>query len=244
MPRGCTALRKATKPPHSPARDLSQPGSGLSIRPRNETLAIPIPGGVRECGNARHPIAPSDDFAGRPPALPVHIIHMENTVMAITSMEDLLVHELRDLYNAEKQLIKALPSMAEAASDEGLVAALESHLVQTEEQARRLELCFDALGVAVKGKKCAAMEGLIEEATDVMEDCEDDNVRDAAIIGAAQRVEHYEISAYGTARAFARRMGDEEAARLLDTTLEEESQTDEKLNRIAEKVINAQAARA
>lgn len=161
--------------------------------------------------------------------------------MAITSMEDLLVHELRDLYNAEKQLIKALPSMAEAASDEGLVAALESHLVQTEEQARRLELCFDALGVAVKGKKCAAMEGLIEEATGVMEDCEDDNVRDAAIIGAAQRVEHYEISAYGTARAFAEELGHDEVVEFLTATLEEEAAADELLTTLAESRVNAAA---
>src|SRR5688572_18565687 len=120
--------------------------------------------------------------------------------MAIESMDDLLVHELRDLYNAEKQLLQALPKMAEKATDEELVTALERHLSQTEEQVSRLDECFGILGVSSRGKKCAGMEGLIEEATELMEECDDDDIRDAAIIGAAQRVEHYEMSAYGTAR--------------------------------------------
>jgi ferritin-like metal-binding protein YciE len=161
--------------------------------------------------------------------------------MAIESMEDLLVHELRDLYNAEKQLLQALPKMAEKATDEELVTALERHLSQTEEQVSRLDECFGILGVSSRGKKCAGMEGLIEEATDLMEECDDDNVRDAAIIGAAQRVEHYEMSAYGTARAFAQELGHDEIVELLTTTLDEEADADELLSRIAESRVNVEA---
>src|SRR5690606_18904572 len=142
-------------------------------------------------------------------------------IMAIETMEDLLVHELRDLYNAEKQLVQALPKMAKAATDEELMSAIENHLAETEEQVSRLEQCFESLGVSSRGKKCAGMEGLIEEANDVMGECEDDDVRDAAIIGAAQRVEHYEISAYGTARAFAEELGHDDIVELLTATLEE-----------------------
>lgn len=161
--------------------------------------------------------------------------------MAIETMDDLLVHELRDLYNAEKQLVQALPKMAKAATDEELVTAIENHLSQTQEQVARLEQCFESLGVSSRGKKCAGMEGLIEEATDVMEECEEDSVRDAAIIGAAQRVEHYEISAYGTARAFAEELGHDEIVELLTTTLEEEASADELLTKIAESRVNTEA---
>lgn len=156
-------------------------------------------------------------------------------------MEDLLVHELRDMLNAERQLIKALPKMANAATSPELIEALESHFDETEGQVDRLEKCLTQLGQSTRGKKCAGMEGLIEEAEDLMDECEDDAVLDAAIIASAQRVEHYEISAYGTARAFAMQLGHREVVELLSATLDEESAANEKLTAIAESGINAEA---
>jgi ferritin-like metal-binding protein YciE len=161
--------------------------------------------------------------------------------MPLTTLEDLLVHELRDLLNAEKQLLKALPRMAKAATNEALADALATHLAETEEQVERLNECFAHLGLAARGKKCAGMEGLIKEGTEVLAECEDDEVADAAIIASAQRIEHYEISAYGTARAFALRLGHEEIAELLNETLEEESAADETLSSIAEIEVNSAA---
>jgi ferritin-like metal-binding protein YciE len=164
--------------------------------------------------------------------------------MSIETMEDLLVHELRDLYNAEQQLLRALPKMVEAATTPELVQALQNHLNQTEAQVNRLEECFSTLGVSSKGKKCAGMEGLLEEADDLIGEVEDEVVRDAAIIGAAQRVEHYEISAYGTARAFAKELGQDEVVGLLTTTIEEEAAADEVLSAIAEGRVNMEAEEA
>lgn len=161
--------------------------------------------------------------------------------MALETMEDLLVHELRDLLNAEKQLVKGLPKMAKAATDENLVQALEGHLEETKEHVARLEKCFDHLGMAARGKKCAGMEGLLSEATDIVDECEDDDVCNAAIIGAAQRVEHYEIAAYGTARAYAKQLGMNDIASLLEETLNEESAANEVLTDIAEGRVNASA---
>jgi ferritin-like metal-binding protein YciE len=161
--------------------------------------------------------------------------------MSIETMEDLLVHELRDLYNAEQQLLRALPKMVEAATTPELVQALQNHLNQTEAQVNRLEECFSTLGVSSKGKKCAGMEGLLEEADDLIGEVEDEVLRDAAIIGAAQRVEHYEISAYGTARAFAKELGQDEVVGLLTTTIEEEAAADEVLSAIAEGRVNMEA---
>jgi len=161
--------------------------------------------------------------------------------MAIETMEDLLVHELRDLLNAERQLVKALPKMANAAVSPELAEAFQDHLAETETQVARLEECLTIMGQATRGKKCAGMEGLIEEAEDIVDEVEDDAVLDAAIIGAAQRVEHYEIAAYGTARAFAIQLGLNEVADLLSTTLEEESAANEKLTAIAEAGVNAEA---
>jgi ferritin-like metal-binding protein YciE len=164
--------------------------------------------------------------------------------MSIETMEDLLVHELRDLYNAEQQLLRALPKMVEAATTPELVQALQNHLNQTEAQVNRLEECFSTLGVSSKGKKCAGMEGLLEEADDLIGEVEDEVLRDAAIIGAAQRVEHYEISAYGTARAFAKELGQDEVVGLLTTTIEEEAAADEVLSAIAEGRVNMEADEA
>ena len=156
------------------------------------------------------------------------------------SFKKLYVDELKDLYSAENQLVKALPKMAKAASSEDLREGFEEHLQQTKGQVQRLETIFQSLNESPKGKKCAAMEGLIQEGSEVMEEDLEDAVLDAALIGAAQRVEHYEIAAYGTVCEFARILGETEHASLLEETLDEEKRTDEKLTKLA-KEINAQA---
>jgi ferritin-like metal-binding protein YciE len=156
------------------------------------------------------------------------------------SLKKLYVEELKDLYSAESQLVKALPKMAKAASSDDLRQGFEEHLEQTKGHVQRLEKVFQALEETPKGKKCKGMEGLIAEGADVMEEDFEGNLMDAALIGAAQRVEHYEIAAYGTVRAFAKELGQTEQASLLTETLEEEKETDEKLTELAQQ-INAQA---
>jgi ferritin-like metal-binding protein YciE len=159
----------------------------------------------------------------------------------IKSLHDLFVHELRDLYSAEKQLLKALPKMAKAANHEELKEGFEEHLGQTEEHVSRLEEIFEKLGVSSRGEKCAAMEGLIEEGKKILEEEMPENVLDAALIAAAQRIEHYEIAGYGTAKTFAEILGEDEAVDLLEQTLDEEKETDVKLTELAESTINADA---
>jgi ferritin-like metal-binding protein YciE len=162
---------------------------------------------------------------------------------SIDSMNALLVDELRDIYDAEKRLTKAIPKMAKKAENEELRSALEEHLQETQGQIARLEEAFEHLGEKAKGKPCAGMRGIIEEGEEHMsEDYEDDDLRDAVIIGSAQRVEHYEIAAYGTAIAHARLLEQEEIVRLLEETLEEEKATDARLTEIAESVVNLEAA--
>jgi len=161
--------------------------------------------------------------------------------MALETMEDLLVHELRDLYSAEKQLTKALPRLAKAATNDALIQALSNHLVETKHHVSRLEECFELLGASSRGKKCVGMEGLIKEGVEVLSEADDESVCDAAIISQAQRAEHYEISAYGSARAFALRVGQDEVADILSATLEEESAADELLSTIAEAQVNIEA---
>ena len=161
--------------------------------------------------------------------------------MQMEDLQDLFVEELRDLYNAENQLIKALPRMAKAASSDELKEAFEQHLEQTRTHAQRIEQICDRLGAKPKGKKCKGMEGLIEEGKEMMKEAEDE-VLDAALISAAQRVEHYEIAGYGTVRAYAKLLGDEESARILQQTLDEEGQTDKLLTQLAESSINVEAA--
>ena len=157
--------------------------------------------------------------------------------MALESLNDLFVEQLRDLYDAENQLIKALPKMAEGANSDELRQGFEEHLEQTKGHAQRIEQIFEQLGEKVKGKKCKGMEGLIKEGDETLEeDISDENVQDAAIIAAAQRVEHYEIAGYGTARTFANLLGEDEAASLLEQTLEEEKETDAKLTELAEEI--------
>jgi ferritin-like metal-binding protein YciE len=162
--------------------------------------------------------------------------------MEMESLQDLYVEELKDIYNAENQLIKALPKMAKAASSEELKSAFTTHLEETREHAQRLEQIFEKLGASPKGKKCKGMEGLLEEGKEMMGEDAEPEVMDAGLIAAAQRVEHYEMAVYGTVRAYAKLLGDDEAARLLQQTLEEEGATDKKLSDIAESQINVEAA--
>lgn len=157
------------------------------------------------------------------------------------SLRQLYVNELKDLYNAETQLVKALPKMAKASSNAELRQGFEEHLRQTSEHVSRLEEIFDMLREKATGKKCLGMEGLIKEGAETMSEAYEGALMDAAIIGAAQRVEHYEISAYRTARAFAELLGENEHVSLLAQTLEEEKQTDQELTQLAER-INSQAA--
>lgn len=157
------------------------------------------------------------------------------------SLRELYVDELKDLYSAETQLVRALPKLAKAASNAELRQAFEEHLRQTSEQVSRLEQIFEMLGEKPTGKKCVGMEGLVKEGAETMQEDYEDAVMDAAIIGAAQRVEHYEIAGYGTVREFAELLGENEHISLIEQTLEEEKQADEKLTQLAEG-INSQAA--
>ncbi|MFN0051996.1 MAG: ferritin-like domain-containing protein [Planctomycetales bacterium] len=161
--------------------------------------------------------------------------------MKLETLHDLYVEELKDLYSAEHQLLKALPKMAKAASDPNLAKAFTSHLAETEEQVERLEKIFEKLEVSPKGKACKAMQGLLEEGKEVMAEDADPTVMDAALIAAAQRVEHYEMAGYGCVRTFARLLGYEKAADLLQATLDEEGAADKKLTELAETVINVEA---
>jgi ferritin-like metal-binding protein YciE len=161
--------------------------------------------------------------------------------MRLDSMENLFLHEIKDLYNGEKQLIKALPKMAKAAASEELRHLLEEHFEETRHQVERLERIFDMLGKPARGIKCKGMEGLIEEGDDLMAEEGDAAVKDAALIGAAQRVEHYEMAVYGCARTYAEMLGMMEAAELLQATLDEEKAADEKLNQLAMSQVNIEA---
>lgn len=152
------------------------------------------------------------------------------------TLRDLFVDELKDLYSMEHQLVKALPKMAEAANSGDLSAAFEEHLEQTKGHVARLEQIFDAIDVAARAKRCVGMEGIIDEGKELIEEDLQPDTLDAGIIGAAQRVEHYEIAAYGTARSHARLLGIDEAVRLLEQTLEEEKQTDERLSQLADEI--------
>jgi ferritin-like metal-binding protein YciE len=161
--------------------------------------------------------------------------------MKINTLQDALVHEMRDLYSAEVQLTKALPRMAKAATHEQLAAAFEEHLEQTKGHVERLEKGLKRLDASTRGEKCKAMEGLIEEGKGTLELDADDMVRDALLISVAQKVEHYEIAGYGTARTFAQRLGENNIASLLEQTLKEEMETDRKLTKIAEAAVNPDA---
>jgi ferritin-like metal-binding protein YciE len=164
----------------------------------------------------------------------------ENT-MKMETLQELYVEQLRDMYDAENQLMKALPKMAKEAANEELKAAFEHHLEQTEEQISRLDRIFEELGEKAKGHKCKAMAGLVEEGKELMEEDADEDVMDAGLICAAQKIEHYEIATYGCLRTYAEMLGFDEQADLLQETLDEEKDTDENLTELAVSCINLEA---
>jgi ferritin-like metal-binding protein YciE len=160
----------------------------------------------------------------------------------IDSLETLMQEELRDIYDAEKQLTKALPKMAKKATSEELKTAFEEHLRQTEQQIERLDQVFEQLELPARGKRCEGMKSLIKEGEEMISEAADDSTRDAVMIAAAQKVEHYEIAAYGTLRTWATVLGQAEVASLIGETLEEEKQADQKLTQIAEAFVNQASA--
>ena len=162
--------------------------------------------------------------------------------MKMESLETLYVEELRDIYNAENQLLKALPKMAKAASSSELKRAFEEHLEQTQGHVERLEEIFEKLDKKPTGKTCKAMKGLIEEGSEIAKEDGEEHVLDAGLIAAAQKVEHYEMASYGTVRTWAEILGEEDAAELLQQTLDEEGETDKRLTELAEEIVNVEAA--
>jgi ferritin-like metal-binding protein YciE len=161
--------------------------------------------------------------------------------MKLDTLEKLYISELRDLYSAENQLLKALPKMAKGASSPELKDAFQKHLEQTKGHVEKLEQLFEQLDESPKGKTCHGMKGLIEEGSEILTEDGENSVLDAGIIVAAQKVEHYEIASYGSVRTFANLLGKDEAAGLLKSTLDEESETNEILNRLAEGIVNPEA---
>ena len=161
--------------------------------------------------------------------------------MKLDTLENLYISELRDLYSAENQLLKALPKMAKAASSPELKEAFEQHLEQTKGHVERLEQLFRQLDESPKGKTCQAMKGLIEEGSKILKEEGEESVLDAGMIVAAQKVEHYEIASYGSVRTFANLLGQDEAVKLLQSTLDEEYETNKILNQLAESVVNQEA---
>jgi ferritin-like metal-binding protein YciE len=161
--------------------------------------------------------------------------------MKLNTLKDLYVHELKDLYSAEKQLIKAIPKMEKAAKNKELVNGFQEHLEQTKEHAQRLERVLTSLGQTTRGPKCQGVAGIVAEGAEIIEEEGDDEVKDAGLIAAAQRVEHYEMAGYGTPRTYAELLDDKERAKLLTQTFEEEKQTDQKLTKLARSTINVGA---
>lgn len=161
--------------------------------------------------------------------------------MKLETLQDLYVEELKDLYSAENQILKALPKMVEAAASPQLKADFEEHLNQTKEHVSRLERIFEGLGKSPRGKHCKGMEGVLEEGKELLKEDAEPDVLDAGLIAAAQHVEHYEIAGYGVCRTYAKLLGDDKAAGLLQTTLNEEELTDRKLTQLAESSINVEA---
>ena len=161
--------------------------------------------------------------------------------MKLNTLQDLYIHELKDLYSAEKQIIKALPKMVKAANNSKLADGFQQHLEETKEHAVRLEKILSSHDQTTRGPKCKGMEGVLEEGQEMIEEEADEEVRDAGLIAAAQRVEHYEMAGYGTARTYAELLGDKTGAKLLQTTLDEEAATDEKLTKLATATVNVAA---
>jgi ferritin-like metal-binding protein YciE len=162
--------------------------------------------------------------------------------MELESLRELYIDELKDLYSAEKQLVKALPKMAKNATNPELKKAFQDHLAKTEQHVERLEQIFESLEASPRGKKCVGMEGLIEEANEMLEEDAEEEVLDAGLISKAQHVEHYEMAGYGTVRTYALTLGESEHAELLEQTLSEEKEADELLTQLAENSINIEAA--
>jgi ferritin-like metal-binding protein YciE len=160
----------------------------------------------------------------------------------LNTLQDLLVEQLQDLFDAENQLVEALPKMAKTAASKQLKSAFESHLEETKNHVRRLEQVFKSLGKTAKGKTCQAMKGLVKEGSEMISEWGSDEVRDAGLIAAAQRVEHYEMAGYGCVRTWARQLGKNDVVKLLEETLNEEKACDQKLNTIAESMVNQKAA--
>jgi ferritin-like metal-binding protein YciE len=178
-------------------------------------------------------------------ALPIHG-HTTTTTMAKQNnapkgLQKLLEDSMADIYYAEKQILKALPKMAKAAENEDLAEGFRTHLEETKEQVSRLEEAFAALGKPAKGKKCPAIDGILEEGTEIMDEFKGDPALDAGLVAAAQKVEHYEITSYGSMVAWAAQLGHDDVAELLQATLDEEKATDEKLTEVAETVVNIEA---
>jgi ferritin-like metal-binding protein YciE len=161
--------------------------------------------------------------------------------MEMDSLRKLYVDELKDLYSAEKQILQSLPRMAKKASNEQLKKAFETHVEETRKQVERLDRIFELLGKSSRGKKCKGMEGLLEEGKEMMQEDMEPEVMDAALISAAQKVEHYEIAGYGTVRTYAQLLGEDQHVKLLQQTLDEEGNTDKKLTQLAESSINVEA---
>ena len=161
--------------------------------------------------------------------------------MKLETLKDLYIQELKDLYSAEKQIIKALPKMVKAATNKELATGFEEHLEQTKEHVARLEKILTSHDESTRGPKCEGMEGVLKEGDEMIEEDAEEEVRDAGLIAAAQRVEHYEMAGYGCARTYAELLGDRQGAQLLQTTLREESDTDKKLTKLAKSVINVTA---
>jgi ferritin-like metal-binding protein YciE len=161
--------------------------------------------------------------------------------MKLNTLKDLYIHELKDLYSAENQIIKALPKMVKSATNDQLASGFREHLEQTKEHAERLEKILSSLDQSTRGRKCKGMEGLLAEGSEMMGEEAGEEVRDAGLIAAAQRVEHYEIAGYGTARTYASLLGDKEGEKLLQMTLDEEVDTDKKLTALATSSINVAA---
>jgi ferritin-like metal-binding protein YciE len=163
--------------------------------------------------------------------------------MQLEALKDLYIHELKDLYSAEQQLVKALPKMAKAARNKELAAGFQEHLEQTKGHAQRLEQILSSHKQTSRGPKCKGMEGIVAEGAELIEEEADEEIKDAGLISAAQRVEHYEIAGYGTARTYADLLNDKEGANLLEMTLEEEKATDQKLTKLAKSAVNVAAAK-
>ena len=161
--------------------------------------------------------------------------------MKLNTLKTLYIDELRDLYNAENQLVKALPKMAKGAASEELQDAFKKHLEQTKTHVERLEEVFEEIGEKPTGKTCKAMKGLVDEGSEILKEDGEESVIDAGIIVAAQKVEHYEIASYGSVRTFAQLLGKDKSADLLQTTLDEESEANELLNKLAEDIVNPEA---